>query len=170
MKITENQLKTKKVSGKTDSGDPVLYVETLGGLHLFFTKKNGKLISLSAAPHRAIAQWMAEKKEKIVWDKDFLQKTEGYEDSLEKSEKALYKRLREVLWSKPGAGIESNRGKFLLFRLEPKTFEIYETQDLVEAIQKNEVGEHDVIRELSLDTPPRPVFLHKVFRKVGYGV
>ena len=163
MKITEKQLKDKQLAGKTKEGKPVLYVETHGGLHLFFVKKDKKLESLSAAPHKAIAQWMAEKKEKINWGKDFLGKSEMAMD-LQKNEEALFLKLRSLLWGKSQDSIEKNRDSFLLYDHHSKEFQFLGKSELIEEIEEGKVNRFSVIRELSLEDPASLISDHKKFK------
>jgi len=67
MNLTGNQIKSRKVVGRL--GDlPVTLVETAGGLHLVFLQKGGRTESIGCGPHRAVAVWMAGKREPgIVW-------------------------------------------------------------------------------------------------------
>jgi hypothetical protein len=60
-KITPNQLKGKpKRVGELD-GDPVMEVETKGGLFLLMTKKNGESKTLGTGSHPATAAHIAER-------------------------------------------------------------------------------------------------------------
>ena len=61
MNISENEVAYKKKVGKLD-GHPVFEVGLKGGLHLVFASRNGKLETLGAGPHRAVARFVAKKK------------------------------------------------------------------------------------------------------------
>lgn len=165
MKINQNQLKIKEPAGKTKSGDPVLYVETHGGLHLFFMKREGKLVSLAAAPHKAIAQWLAEKQENIEWKKDFLQKSEDFQEKLEKSRIGLYHKLRQLLWGQEiPEPISDNKDQFLLFSNQNKDFQFFKKEELIESIKKKEISKYDAVRELDLSDSFTLLLFHNEFR------
>ena len=68
MDIKESEVAYKKRVGKLD-GAAVFEVGLKGGLHLIFAHKNGKLQTLGAGPHRAVARHIAKKKaeDKIDW-------------------------------------------------------------------------------------------------------
>src|ERR1700676_1158015 len=97
MKISSDQIDTKSLAGKTGDGDPIVYIASKGGLHAFFYKnKDGNIESLAAAPHKAIAQWMAEQKDpKISWDSDFGKS----EDKIAKYERKQFLRMRSLMFS-----------------------------------------------------------------------
>lgn len=61
MDIREEEVAYKKKVGKLD-GHPVIEVGLKGGLHLLFHAKNGKIETLGAGPHRAVARHIAKKK------------------------------------------------------------------------------------------------------------
>lgn len=57
-------IKKKCFVGTASSGNPVLLIETYGGLFACFAKNsNGEIETLSTAPHRAIALFLAEKRQ-----------------------------------------------------------------------------------------------------------
>lgn len=62
MQISQEQIASKVRVG-SHQGDPVFRIVTLGGLNLIVKKhsKSGKLEVAAAAPHRAIAAFIAEK-------------------------------------------------------------------------------------------------------------
>ena len=149
MNLSSDQIKIKKVAGKLD-GKPVLYVVTHGGLHAFFAKKGDSIESLAAAPHKAIAQWMAEQKGKIEWDDDFIQKSEDFVDSLQKSESSAFVKMREMVWAKPQQSMEKYAGKFLVYDHENKTIGVYTQEEIGESIAKKELTGRELIRELTM--------------------
>ena len=150
MDITADQIKTKQIAG-TKEGKPVLYIATHGGLHAFFAKKGESIEALSAAPHKGIAQWMAEQKGKITWDDEFLLKGEDFVDSLQKSESSVFTGLREIVWSQPQEPMSKHAGRFLVYDQNEKTIGVYSRAEVVEAIQKKELSGTEVIRELTLE-------------------
>jgi hypothetical protein len=62
MNITEKHIASKKRIGSL-KGRPVVEVLTTGGLHLVVTEEGGKLKTLGTGPHRAVARWVAQKRE-----------------------------------------------------------------------------------------------------------
>ncbi len=151
MNITPDQIKTKQIAGKTDDGNPVLYILTHGGLHAFFTKKEGKVEALAAAPHKGIAQWMADQKAKVKWDDDFILKGEGFVDSLQKSESAAFAGLREIVWSAPQEKVEKHENRFLVYDQVEKAIGVYSRDEILESIKKKELDGTEVVKELTLD-------------------
>ena len=93
MKISADQIEDKGIAGKTEDGRPVVYILTKGGLHAFFVKTAEGIASIGAAPHLAIARFLAGKKEKINWE-------EGFEKSenLAKSEALQFQKLRKMMF------------------------------------------------------------------------
>jgi hypothetical protein len=61
MNIRPEEVETKSKVGKLD-GNPVIEVGLKGGLHLVFVSRNGKIETLGAGPHRAVARFIAKKK------------------------------------------------------------------------------------------------------------
>jgi hypothetical protein len=67
MDIQSEHIASKKKIGIL-KGKPVVELVTTGGLHLIVTGKMGKMEALGAGPHRAVARYIAEKKEQdIQW-------------------------------------------------------------------------------------------------------
>lgn len=67
MDITSDQIASKKRVGRI--GDmPVIELATTGGLHLIVVARGGKGEVLGTGPHRAVARFIAKKREsKIEW-------------------------------------------------------------------------------------------------------
>lgn len=63
MNITPEHIKTKKRIGTLDD-EPVIHIETTGGLHLIVSNKKGKPDILGSGPHPAVARHIAQKREK----------------------------------------------------------------------------------------------------------
>lgn len=93
--ITPDQIQYKRRVGRIGNA-PVIELATTGGLHLIVTARGGKGEVLGTGPHRAVARFIAKKREdKIEWTdleksdpvpyecfKDELPKYEAYTDSL----------------------------------------------------------------------------------------
>lgn len=62
MRLDSKHIKKKEVVGIL-RGNPVHMVETTGGLHLIFAMHDGRYEPIGTGPHKAVAMWMAEKKE-----------------------------------------------------------------------------------------------------------
>lgn len=62
MKIEANQIEYKKRIGNI-KGSPVIELSTIGGLHLLVVARKGTFETLAAAPHRAVARFIAKKRE-----------------------------------------------------------------------------------------------------------
>lgn len=60
--ITANHIATKKRIG-TCEGKPVVELMTSGGLYMVVMNKNGELDTLGTGPHRAVARFIAKKRE-----------------------------------------------------------------------------------------------------------
>lgn len=94
LNIDQSEIETKKVIGKIGHND-VLHVKLKGGLHLVLTKNNGNLKVLAAAPHFALARFVAKKDHKDVeWNE--LQKHEDDPIAFAANQDLLYK-LRDLV-------------------------------------------------------------------------
>ncbi len=62
MNVTAKHIQSKKRIGSLD-GKPVIEVLTSGGLYMVVCNKNGNLETLGTGPHRAVARFIAEKRE-----------------------------------------------------------------------------------------------------------
>lgn len=60
--IPAAQVSHKRQIGKLGS-DPVWEIATIGGLHLVVAMRKGKAETLGIGPHRAVARFLAEKRE-----------------------------------------------------------------------------------------------------------
>lgn len=65
MDIQEEEVAYKKKVGKL-RGAPVIEVGLKGGLHLIFAARNGRFETLGAGPHRAVARFIAKKREEDI--------------------------------------------------------------------------------------------------------
>lgn len=146
MKISADQIEHKAIAGKTKDGHPVVYIATKGGLHAFFTKdEDGSISSIGAAPHRAIAKFLAGKKADIEWKEDFHKS-----EDLEKSEQVLFDRLRKAVFSQHAGGSEQT-GVFMVYDLQKKTIEIMKKTELQEEIKSGQVSKYALVRDTSLN-------------------
>lgn len=166
MKISADQVDIRQLAGESGDGHPVIYVSTKGGLHAFFTKGgDGNISTLSAAPHRAIASWMAEKKDpKLKWKESFINKTET---TLEKAEQERFIRLRQTIFA-PCELIKSTEWNelWLVYDTERSQFHVEDEEGLAEGISKGEYGPYMLIRNMSLKEPVSTVAQHGKFK--GY--
>jgi hypothetical protein len=62
MNITERHIASKKRIG-TLNGKPVVEVVTSGGLYMVVYQKSGTVETLGTGPHRAVARYIAKKRE-----------------------------------------------------------------------------------------------------------
>jgi len=65
MNLDRKHIKKKEVIGKLRQ-QPVYLVETKGGLHLVFANSSRGYEPIGTGPHKAVALWMAEKREPDV--------------------------------------------------------------------------------------------------------
>lgn len=164
MRISPEHIQEKAIAGKTKDGAPILYVLTKGGLHAFFVKAGEGIESIGAAPHRAVASWIAEKKSPgIEWAQEFIQKSE-----LAKSEKAMFERVRGLMFRQevPAAPAELTKSMDLYFVYDPR-------RSLVEVMSEGDVrarlekGEHrwSFVRPVNLSEPVDFTKYHPKFRE-----
>ena len=62
MQIDKSQIKERGIEGIAPNNTPVLFISTLGGLQSYWCLVHGVLECIGAAPHKAVAKWMAERK------------------------------------------------------------------------------------------------------------
>lgn len=125
MKISEDQVEHRQIAGHTKAGSPVVYVKTKGGLHAFFSKSDGEIESMGAAPHRAIAMWLAEKKsEGLKWNEDFK------EGKLKKSETVRFQELRNAFFAFERPALAKSEQQYLVYDALAKSFEILTADEL----------------------------------------
>jgi hypothetical protein len=167
MKISADQIDTKAYAGKNGNGDPIVYIASKGGLHALFCKnKEGNVESLAAAPHKAIALWMAEQKDpKLVWDKDFV--SDG-EDRLARSERERFDRLRKIMLTPTTLAksekIPSNR--YFIYNVKEKWIEHATKEDLIKSIESGRVDKFCLVRNFALIEPVYTVESHPEFKDV----
>lgn len=144
MKISADQIESKKVAGKTKDGNPIVYVITKGGLHAFFSKnKDGEIDTLSAAPHRAIAKWLAEKRSPDI---------EWSELDLEKAEVDLFNRVRNVIFSKPiNTPAQPEQQSYLVYDIAKCDIEVMTKAEI--AANLATISQYALIKDLALTKP-----------------
>jgi hypothetical protein len=143
MKIPAEEIKTKEIAGETKDGRPVVYIETVGGLHAFFCKdEDGKISALGAAPHAAIAKFLAEKKEDIEWNE------------IKKSEEiSLFDRLRDAIFMPSLPEPVGDENLFAVYDISKSEIEIMYSEEL---LSKN-ISEWALVRSLALTEPAVPL-------------
>lgn len=90
MEITKDDIKVRRIIGKTANGYPVFHILTKGGFNIIMRKlpDNGEWQVLGKGHPFAVARHIAEQVEKnIQWDES-LNKTEDFNENLEKSQKS----------------------------------------------------------------------------------
>lgn len=65
MELREEEIAYKKKVGKLGAA-AVIEVGLKGGLHLIFAARNGRFETLGAGPHRAVARFIAKKREEKI--------------------------------------------------------------------------------------------------------
>lgn len=146
MKIAADQIEKKAIAGKTKDGNPIVYIATKGGLHAFFMKdEDGTISSIGAAPHRAIAKFLAGKKADIEWKEDFHKSEE-----LEKSEEALFQGMRTAMFATPQGGDERT-GVMIVYDSKKRTIEVMNKAELKEEIKCGQVSGFAFCRDSSLN-------------------
>lgn len=153
MTITEDQIAEKKVAGTAGDGNPVLYIVSKGGLHAFFAKKDGQIQSLGAAPHRAIAMWMAEKRDSSVkWDKDFLSKSEYDRLDLAKSVARRFEEIRTMFFGEVRKS-EGTSDDYLVYESSSRRFMSMTKSEIVAGVRKGTLDKLAMVRPADLSAP-----------------
>ena len=161
MKIPSDQIEEKALAGKTKDGRNVVYVHTRGGLHALFAKdENGDIVSIGAAPHKAIAKFLAGKKEEIEWNKDFLDN----KDSLEKSENDFFQKLRTVMFMK--SAISEPSSVFLVYDVNKASIEVMKKSELEASAKAGQVDKYTLIRDTNLTSKAMPIKDHSDFEDI----
>jgi hypothetical protein len=65
MELREEEIAYKRKVGKLGNA-AVIEVGLKGGLHLIFAARNGRFETLGAGPHRAVARFIAKKREERI--------------------------------------------------------------------------------------------------------
>jgi len=146
MKISADQIDKKAIAGKTKDGNPVVYIATKGGLHAFFTKdESGSICSIGAAPHKAIAKFLASKKHEIEWKEDFSKS----EEEMAKSELALFERLRNAVFAQQAPGTEKT-DVYMIYDISKKEIQVMKKSELEEELKAGTVSKYALVRDTSL--------------------
>ena len=165
MKIEENQIAEKKIVGKTGGGDPVVMVLTHGGLYAFFYKKDKTVESLGMAPHKAIAAWMAEKKDpSITWKDDFMKSEETELEDLQKSQDSQFQRLRKAMFAPSVLTKSEPNDYYLIYDTTAVTIGIMHKVNIKEGLHSNSVDDHCLVRNLNLSESATLLRMHKDFK------
>ena len=93
--VTEKHIAMKKRIGSLD-GKPVVELMTSGGLYMVVTNKAGALDILGTGPHRAVARFLAKKKEPKL-EVTELSKSDWLDQTAIDSVASKYERLTERL-------------------------------------------------------------------------
>ena len=169
MKITENQIQERKLAGISENG-PVVYVLTKGGLHSFFCKdKDGQIVSLSAAPHKAIASFFAEQKDpSIKWREEFLNKSENDLMDLTKADQQEYEKYRAMIWSQTQNLIKTEASDiYFVYNIKSNDIWISDKTEIIDEMQSSPDTKYWVVRPIDMTEPPRMANLCKEFKKNG---
>ncbi len=149
MKIKDSDIAVRSVAGYTKEGKPVIYIQSVGGLHALFKKTdNGGIEAVAAAPHIAIMKWMAEKKESgLKWEKDF-----NKSEDLAKSEGDMFQRMRNIMFA-PQAELPNPEGLCMVYNYYAKTMQIMTKSEV--ASDKTVLDWH-LVRDLSMKSVAKP--------------
>lgn len=154
MMITDEHIAEKKVAGKSGEGSPLLYVVSKGGLHAFFTKKNGEIHSLGAAPHKAIAMWMAEKRDPdLSWSKDFLSKSEYERMDLAKSIARRFEEIRTMFFSPEIRKSEGSSDEYTVYDSANRQFMSMTKAEILEGVKNRTLDKLAMVRPADLSGP-----------------
>lgn len=167
MKIEENQIKEKRLAGANQNG-PVVYILTKGGLHSFFGKdSNGEIVSLAAAPHRAIGAFFAEQKDpSIKWNGDFLNKSDENSSDLFKNEVDTYAKYRNMIWSQSLGLLKSETSDiYFVYDIATKDIWVSDISEIRQDIKNNNINKNCVVRPIDLTEPPRILSLCDEFKE-----
>ena len=154
MIITEDQISEKKVAGKAGGGSPVLYIVSKGGLHAFFTRKEGAIESLGAAPHKAIAMWMAEKRDPdLTWSKEFLSKSEYERMDIAKSIARRFSEIRTMFFSPEIRKSEGTSDDYTVYDVSKREFLTMTKAEIVQGVADQSLDRLAMVRPADLSGP-----------------
>lgn len=146
MKIPADQIAIKGIAGETKDGRKVVYIATHGGLHAFFCKNsNGDVEAIGAAAHKAIARFLASKKEDISWEKDF----DGANEKIEKSHREYFNNLRKAIFFN-GTLDSPKTDVYLVYNIMNQVIQAMHKSELEDAIKSGDISGWDMIRDTSL--------------------
>jgi hypothetical protein len=174
MKIPEKHIEIKEIAGKLH-GEPVVYIKTLGGLHAIFAKADDKIISLGAAPHKAIAMFLAEKKDPAIkWNEEF-SKSDSISINLAKSEPDRYSMLKDMLFGMPSLvkselkEVAAIKDVYIAYDYKDKSINLYKKEAVIDLIKSNNIHDAVAIRPLDLSQPISIIRLHPDFEDTYNG-
>lgn len=145
MKIEAGHIDKKEVAGKTGDGRNVVYVSTMGGLHTFFCKdEKGDIVSIGAAPHKAIAKFLALKKEpSIKWNEEF-----SKSESLEKSE-TTFSQLRKFMFSDLSLQKSEMSDTYLVYDVRKEEISAMKKNEIIEGLKNKTVDKYSIARDVN---------------------
>lgn len=164
MKIPPDEIDIKEVAGKTKDGRPVVYIATKGGLHAFFSKdEDGKVAAIGAAPMKAVAKFLAGKKEDVRWNEEF-----SKSEDLSKSEKGLFDDLRKMMFL-PSLPEAERSDVYLVYDTSAVTISMIAKSELEEEIRTNKINRFSLLRDMSMVNAFYTVHSHPDFKHLFKG-
>lgn len=157
MKIENEHVSEKKIVGETQDKEPILYILTHGGLHCFFQKSKDGIKTLAMAPHKAMAQWMAEKADpKIKWIGEM-----SKSENLFKSDSDLHDKLL-AFFAIPLVTDFPKSPLYVGFDTSNGNINLYKKEDLIKMSYNDKVN--FIIRNIALDSFPDLLLNHGDFK------
>lgn len=145
MQINDDHLKERpKVVGHTGDGRPIVMVETKGGLFAFFAKKDGKVQTLAAAPHRAIGAFLCEQKDREIKWNDKL-------DELSKTD--LFLAVRDRMLSTEIALSKTDTEYYLHYDQNEATIHLAHVDEIRAMVESGEIDPFSIVRKSDLSEP-----------------
>jgi len=95
MNVTERHIESKKRIG-TLRGQAVIEVKTTGGLYMVVCNKSGGIETLGTGPHRAVARFIAQKREPTLVVTE-LSKSDYLDEAAIRSVLAKYEQITDQL-------------------------------------------------------------------------
>ena len=158
MKIEQSQIKEKQIVGITSDGQPVLMIQTHGGLFAFFAKKEGQIETLATGAHKAIASWVAEKKSPgLKWNAEFL-KSEGQSSKYETLHKAMFAQVEAPLQKSTSEEI------YIVYDTDTQVIGLMDQETVIDGIACNEIKKSCLIRPHSLSEPATRMEFHPLYK------
>lgn len=154
LNLDAKEVDEKIEAGKTKDGRPVVYIYTKGGLHAFFTrkKKTSDIEPIGIGSHKAVAKWMAEKKEDIKWKGDFA-KTEDCPSLIKSTDNK--KRLNRLLNNPKVFKDSTDKSDTLIVKdWRSKEIILIKKEDLLLAVKNQIIGNDVIVRDLNMCTNP----------------
>lgn len=152
--ITENQIAERKVAGASGQGNPVVYIVSKGGLHAFFCKKDGEVHSLGAAPHRAIAMFLAEKHDPdLKWNKEFVSKSSDETCDLTKSIANKFNEVRTMFFSQEIRKSEDETDEYTVYDTANREFLTMSKAEIIESVKDRTLDRLALVRLADLSGP-----------------